>query len=58
MKETIITMDCITRAMARVDFWACDNLIDSLNHAKIGADKEEKILFDAWIAYVICRTEE
>ena len=58
MKKTIITTDCITRAMARVDFWACDNLIDSLNHAKIGADEEEEILFDTWIAYVTARSAE
>ena len=58
MKKTIITTDCITRAMARVDFWACDNLIDSLNHAKIGADEEEKGLLDAWIDFVICRSAE
>jgi len=58
MKETIVTMDCITRAMARVDMMPCDNLIDSLNHAKIGADEEEKGLLDAWIDFVICRSAE
>jgi len=58
MKKTIITTDCITRAMARVDFWACDNLIDSLNHAKIGTDEEEKGLLDAWIDFAICRSAE
>jgi len=46
MKEAIVTMDCITRATARVDMMPCDNLIKSLNHAKIGADEEEEILFD------------
>jgi len=58
MKEAIVTMDCITRATARVDMMPCDNLIKSLNHAKIGADEEEEILFDTWIAYVTAISAE